>query len=349
MNTVETLLLCTVFSFCTVVAQDEPDAASAFESRQWYADSLEQRADSLQEKANELENQLHAIEQRQPDNDPAIDSQLQDLRTEIEEIHAVIAETAEAIESTQEDIEEYVEEIAKDKKKKKHRGSFIFSLEYSRLAKEPLEDLVGTMNDIDFTLSNRQFITFGFMGYYTNQSNVRLGNGLFAGYKTFQSEPFTTNRYDSSSEETISVDSFVTLRVIPASFAFIGEKAFRYESLNFFAGIMLGGNLTIIVADKSELSNDLFEDTERQSVDKEEWDHEHDKKYPVLLSPAVTWDIHGGIAFAMSENMHVGIDGTLRFTYAYEGFNGVNTPIHSDEFLSVTPGVRLRLTFGNAG
>lgn len=347
MKIVQIALLCTTLLYCGIHAQDSTD--TEYDTQRIIADSLEMRADSLQELADELNEQLKAQEIKQTDDTSKTESDIENLKSEIREIHHDIEETAGAIEDAQEDIEDYAEEAAKERKKKKHRGSFILGLHYSELAKEPLKDIVGTMKDIDFDLSNRQILTFGLMGYYANESNVRLGNGLFFGYKSMQSEPYTTTRYDSTANESISVDSFVTLRIIPTSFAFIGEKAFKYESINFFAGIMLGGNLTIIIGEKNEMSNDFFDDTETDTDSDIYEDDETDKKYPVLLSPGVTWDVHGGVAFAMSKNMHIGIDGTLRFTYAYEGFNGVNTTVHTEEFLSITPGVRLRLTFGNAG
>jgi len=352
MNTLQIALLCTALLFFGIHAQDstDTDVETEYDTQRMAADSLETRADSLQERADEMNEQLKALEARQVEDTSKTETDIENLRSEIKEIHHDIEETADAIQDAQEEIEDYAEEAAKERKKKKHRGSFILGLQYSELAKEPLKDVVGTMKDIDFDLSNRQILTFGLMGYYANESNVRLGNGLFFGYKSIQSEPYTTTRFDSSANESVSVDSFVTLRIIPTSFAFIGEKAFKYESINFFAGIMLGGNLTIIIGEKNEMSDDFFNDGKTDSdSDIYEDDETDDKKYPVLLSPGVTWDVHGGVAFAMSKNMHIGIDGTLRFTYAYEGFNGVNTTVHTDEFLSITPGVRLRLTFGNAG
>ncbi len=69
-----------------------------------------------------------------------------------------------------------------------------------------------------------------------------------------------------------------------------------------------------------------------------------DNKYSTALAPMVSWDIHGGAAVALSPKFHLGFDMAILFSYGFNGFGS-----GSSDFLSVSPGMRLRFTFGKAG
>jgi len=64
----------------------------------------------------------------------------------------------------------------------------------------------------------------------------------------------------------------------------------------------------------------------------------------VALAPAFAWDVHGGLAFRLAPRLHIGLDGVVRFAYAYRGYG-----VGFGDFVTVSPGVRMRLTFGSAG
>ena len=330
------LLLGGAFATADTTAHPDPDAGKAL------ADSLQQAADSLDEKATELENLLRGVEESgDSDLRDEIEDQIEELRAVIEDIRKRVEETLEDLRDSQEEAVERIEDRIEEREERRHAGSFIFGIEYAHLDTRSLRYLQdhdrSLMGKYRFDFNDNNMLMLGLTGYYNLQNNVRVGNGLYAGYKSFQSDEYATHYFDSVMNESVPVDSVVTLRVIPVYIGFICEKAFIFESVNFFAGIMLGGNLSIVVKEEelAQLESSFISG-----------DHDEDEEsnYSVAFAPAVAWDVHGGMAFRLSERVHIGIDGLVRFAYAYEGYGA-----GFGDFLSVCPGVRLRLTFGNAG
>lgn len=338
-------LIVTAFLWTVASASTDAELDKTIEAKKATADSLQDMAEELEDQAGQLEDQLENIEDDKEDLKSEIRDQIEDLHEEIATIREKLDETLEDLKDQQDDIEDRVEDMIEEQERKRS-GSFIVTLEYSHLDTDPLKLFLKNETTIDFNLTGNSMFMFGLMGYYNSGNDVRVGNGVYAGYKSFQSKTFSTTYYDPFLGDSVTVDSIATLRVIPAYIGFICEKAFVYEPVNFFAGIMLGGSMTVVVADKEETPGELFIDG---NEDDSENDDHTDKKYPVLLAPAFSWDIHGGLAFTLSEHMHLGIDGVVRFSYAYEGFNGVNTSTNTPDFFSVSPGLRFRLTFGKAG
>ncbi len=330
-------------------AEDEQSGASVhfqLEVKKAMADSMEKQADSLEAQASQLEDRLDTIQEGREDLKD-------DLEDQIEDMHEAIADLKDKLDDAREEVQEKVEEmkeVADDALEEKeealeeerHTGSFILALEYSHLDIDPLKNLARHDRSLvgkPFDFSNNQMLMFGLMGYYNLENNVRVGNGLFAGYKLFQSGEYTGTRYDSIGDFIDTVDSIVTLRVIPAYIGFICEKAFVYNPVNFFAGIMLGGSMSIVVKEEQQAAyaSSFIHDDDDDDGDDE-------SRFSVALAPAVAWDVHGGVAVRLSERLHLGIDGVVRFAYAYEGYGA-----GFGDFVSVSPGVRLRLTFGKAG
>ncbi|MBN1758007.1 MAG: hypothetical protein JW863_06810 [Chitinispirillaceae bacterium] len=329
------LLLCGVFATADTAAHPDLDAKKAI------ADSLQQAADSLDLKAQQLEEQLRNIEKSRTDLRDEIEEQIENLREVIEDIKEQVEKTLDDLRESQDEAVERLEEQIEEREEHRHAGSFIFGIEYSHLDTDPLrylqdhdKSLTGKYN---FDFNDRNMLMFGLMGYYNMQSDVRVGNGIYAGYKSYQSDEYTTIAVDSLFNTSEEVDSIVTLRVIPMYIGFICEKAFIFEPVNFFAGIMLGGNLSFIIKEeeRAQMNSSFISD---------DYDDNGGSDYSFAFAPAVAWDVHGGMAFRLSEHMHIGIDGVMRFAYAYEGYGA-----GFGDFLSVSPGVRLRLTFGNAG
>ncbi|MBN1307378.1 MAG: hypothetical protein JXA18_05640 [Chitinispirillaceae bacterium] len=335
------------------------------------ADSLQRRADSLENEASHLEERLDDIREgreKREDLKDNIEEAIEDLRDRIDDlkddIEAANREISDAEEELRdkaddleenrrealedirekreeaiEDIRESLEETKEDSEERRQVGSFILGFEYSYLDVRPFETLVkNTEGRFDF--SNSHMLMFGLMGYYNTESNVRVGNGIYAGYKLFESDPYDGTSSDIVFGQPDTADTVITLRAIPAYVGFICEKAFVFDPVNLFAGFMLGGNITTAIVQKEVLTDDIFGDD-----DEEEGDNIH-----VFLAPEIAWDVHGGVAFRLAKNMHMGIDGLVRFAYAYQGLRGVGTNRRGTrEFFTVNPGVRLRLTFGSAG
>jgi gas vesicle protein len=341
MRLLERTLFATILLLGTVFATNETVGDPDLGAKKVIADSLQQAADSLDAKAIELEKQLDGIEESQSDLRDEIEDQLEDLREAIDDIREQVESTLDEIRDDQEEAVERLEERIEDREERRHAGSFIFGIEYAHLDTDPLRHLQNTdpslSDSYSFDFNDNNMLMFGLMGYYNLQNNVRVGNGLYAGYKSFQSDEYSTTVVDSLLNTTEQVDSIVTLRVIPMYIGFICEKAFVFEPVNFFAGIMLGGNLSFIIKEEERAQANT-------SFISDDYSDESNSEYSFAFAPAVAWDVHGGMAFRLSEHMHIGIDGVVRFAYAYEGYGA-----GFGDFLSVSPGVRLRLTFGNAG
>jgi TolA-binding protein len=326
---------------CSAGAQPDSLAADDMEAKKAQVDSLLHEADILDERASRLEDRLESAGENRSDLGEELKEQIEELRDAVDNIRDNVEQAVDALEDAREEAVEKIEDALDEREEKRHAGSFIVALEYSRLDVRPLESLQKNDKSLTgkytFDFSNRSMMTFGLMGYYNMENNVRVGNGISAGYKSYQSGTYSTTAYDSLLEISEPVDSVVTLRVIPASIGFVCEKAFMYDPVNFFAGMMIGGNLTIVVKEEQEAQLE-------SSFISSGSDSDHDSRYSVALAPAVAWDVHGGAAFKVSRIMHIGFDAIIRFAYAYEGFGA-----GFGDFLSVNPGFRLRLTFGNAG
>jgi hypothetical protein len=212
-------------------------------------------------------------------------------------------------------------------------------VEYHRLDTDPLiENLAQKARSTqmkNFDFENNHMLMLTLMGYYNVENNLRVGNSIMAGYKSFTSDVYRTVRDDGLFGSQDSVDSVSTLRIIPAYIGFVCEKAFIFEPVNFFVGFVIGGNLTIAIEEEEEQDSDMLNFN----------DDDIDPRFRVAFAPAFAWDVHGGVAFKLTDKMHIGVDGVLRFAYAYEGFIQIND---GDAF-SFSPGVRLRLSFGSAG
>ncbi|MBN1577333.1 MAG: hypothetical protein JW913_12315 [Chitinispirillaceae bacterium] len=368
MRFIATSLLVTAFFWITASAQDGFSLSAELRIKKTQADSLQRKADSLEDEASRLEDRLDNIREDRKDLKDDLADEIEDLRDEIENLKDKIEaanselrdaeddlrdkaddleeDRREALEDIQEnrkealeDIRESLEETKEDIEERRQVGSFILGFEYSYLDVRPFKELMkNTDPRIDF--SKNHMLMFGLMGYYNTESNVRVGNGLYAGYKRFESDPYDGTSDYGLFDSLEPTDTVVSLRVIPAYVGFICEKAFVFDPVNLFAGFMLGGNITTTIVQKEVLTDDIFGDD-----DKVEEDNTH-----VFLAPEIAWDVHGGIAFRVAKNMHIGIDGLVRFAYAYQGLRGIDTNRRGTrEFFTVNPGVRLRLTLGSAG
>jgi len=314
------------------------------------ADELEWEADSLEKRALELEHHLDSLETSSSVNsgDSAFTHEIARIKREMVElkdkIKASVAAALHKVEFVSDEEERPPEKVRVIITEpvppcKKGSGAFMLSFEYTDFDVAPLQQLAKndrSLSGIPLSVSDTRMLTLGFTGYHSDDQHVRLGNGLYLGYKSFNSDIYS--RLSDTSDTAIYLDSIVTLRVIPIYYGFLCEKAFRYEQADFFAGIMIGGHVTVVVKEEqsAELISSFISDETSEEGD--------DGRFSVALSPAIFGDIHGGISFALSERLHAGIDGVIRCAYAYEGFG----PGFGDYF-TVSPGIRLRLSFGKAG
>lgn len=313
------------------------------------ADSLQHLADSLEARAAELEQLIDTSGRRGDDFKSELKAEMDKLHTEMMNVKKKIADAlhdAFSVDDAAQDgappetPAERIDVVIEERPQKKHNGSFIVALEYTNFDVAPLKQLATNDRSLEgktFHFSDNQMLTFGLMGYYGKESNLRIGNGLYVGYKAYYSERFSDTLHMVGVDSVMITDSISILRVVPVYFGFLCEKAFNYDPINFFAGIMLGANTTFVIKSEQEAQS-MTSFMSEDSVGSGE------ENYTVAFAPSIAWDVHGGIAFKLSNHFHIGIDGIVRFAYAYEGFGA-----GFGDFLSVNPGIRMRLTFGRAG
>ncbi len=322
----------------------QSDSAAGLDTNRTKADSLQAAAEKLEAKALALEAQLDSLNDEPHGLRNDLEEAIGNLRMEIGEIRENIEKAISGLLESQEEVEEECEkriqgeiELRKEKSGRKQlKFSFVSGMEYSFLDTDPLlRSLVRnarSTRDNDFDFGNKGMLMLSFMWYHSLDNGIRVGNDFSGGYKQFQSEPYGND--DMNGEEN-PADSVIILRVIPAFLGFICEKAFDLQSMQLFGGFMIGAGTTVVIENKEPLSSDFIGGTHEEKGE---------RSYGVVFAPVFAWDLHCGMALKPAESMSIGIDGVLRFAYAYEGF----TRINDGDAFSCSPGIRLRLSFGRA-
>ncbi len=217
-------------------------------------------------------------------------------------------------------------------------GAGMLTAQVSWLNTEPLEKLNRLEKDLrkDFDFHHNAMPVFGAVGYYDIGNGLRTGGGLWAGYKSFQSESYTGLAPDS-----LERDSVVTLRVIPAYLGFNLEKTIPFPGFKMYLGGMLGGGVYTVHRQFYDVEgDDFFVSVEDDTLSEEEFDEDYGS---FAFAPFVAWDVHGGATMTLAPVFHISLDGVLLFTYAPEGFG-----FGFGDFLTVNPGIRLRFIFGKS-
>jgi gas vesicle protein len=282
-----------------------------------------------------------------PDDIEDLKEQIDELREDVQESIADIREDLEESRSElKEDCAEAREDIAeRSEDGPRHKGaSGIITAQFIRIDTDPLAALVKAEKKLQgksFDFEEVQTAPMiGIMGYYDQGNGVRVGHGLWAGYKRFQSEYYSGLKVDSITGLTQTVDSVVLLRVIPIHAGFILEKSFGVGTWNIFAGGMIGGGAEVVVSQFKEADGNIFLTDDGV----EESDHHNDGSIGATVATYCAWDVHAGASVRLAPAFSLGVDGVVLFNYSPEGFGRV-----SGNYLTVNPGLRLRLTFGKIG
>jgi hypothetical protein len=218
-------------------------------------------------------------------------------------------------------------------------GAGMFTAQISWLNTEPLQKLNRLADDLnkDFDFTNNALPVLGMAGYYDIGNGLRTGGGIWAGYKSFQSETYT----GLSPTDSTRLDSAAMLRVVPAWVGFNLEKTIGLPGVDLALGGMLGGGTYMAHRQFYEVDGgDFFVSVEDDSLTEEEFEEDYGA---FAFAPFVAWDLHGGATFKLARVFSLGIDGVLMFTYAPEGFG-----FGFGDFLTVNPGIRMRFIFGTS-
>ena len=272
-----------------------------------------------------LKDSSDVFEELSEDNED-LDDNIDDLKDELDDL--------------QEEIEEQHENKVECmiRKERLQKGSFNFTAGFLHLDIDPLVSLKnddGTLKKRLFDFKKDNILMLGLMGLYNEGKGLRIGITINGGYKTYESDIYKgIAKIDTVKKDTTWKDSIVVLRVIPALVGFNAEKVFYFGKFSVSGGFLVGGGATVVIKNNEPANaNAMFVNGDESS--------EHNHTWGVAYAPSFVWDVHAGLAFALAPAFHVGIDGLALFTYAANGFGP-----GSDSFVTVNPGLRIRLIAG---
>ncbi len=123
----------------------------------------------------------------------------------------------------------------------------------------------------------------------------------------------------------------------------IVEKSFSIQgNVSLYAGGMIGGGALISIADY-KIADDGFSDIDTDYDDEDPYDYENDSNVKIAVAALFAFEINGGVAFTLTKWMHIGLDFSTTFLYSSTGFS-----FRQGSFMTVYPGLKFRLIFGNA-
>jgi hypothetical protein len=210
----------------------------------------------------------------------------------------------------------------------------------------PVKDVVTREADLGiyhFDFSDNGFMVAGGMGYGGTRCGAKIGGGGWFGYKKFISASRTVTLQDSlgnvifNNGDTVKVDSSAQLYTMIAYGGFLADKNFATGNFTLNIGGLFGVGALILGKDfVSDEDNSAFSTVgEYDSTEiAQSW----------TAAPLLCFDIHSGVSYKISSFMVVGADANLLFFHSNSGFN-----FNTDSFLTMNPGIRFKILFGNLG
>jgi hypothetical protein len=166
------------------------------------------------------------------------------------------------------------------------------------------------------------FYFSGGMGYGGVGQGVRIGGGGWGGKRRYMSEPYGAAR-----------DSVVQLDVNVGYGGLLIEKAIVKEQLNYVMGCLVGGGAIRI--------SRRFLEKESASAFVESAGADSPGTAQALM---FVFEMHGGGTYTLLPWFHLGADANAALFYSNDGFDGP-----AAGFVTVNPGVKIRIIFGNIG
>jgi len=247
----------------------------------------------------------------------------------------VLEEISEAVEEAMEDAAEAVEE--RNEGHEPRGGAFTVQWHYlDRRLLEDLQGFVGADWDIPPDTRDRSALMIGGMNYRILPADIRLGSGLWVGYKGLRSAAYYTQTVDTVTGDTTTRHQATTLQVIPVHIGGVFEKAFEVGPVSFAGGFMCGGGALVAIKNVKP-ADEVFAGADSAACD-DGW--EGHEEVEVAIAPQIVGDIHVGVWVRVAPALRIGVDGQVMVSYAPGGFV---TGAAVCDFYTVSPGVRLRI------
>lgn len=177
-----------------------------------------------------------------------------------------------------------------------------------------------------FDGSYETFVLMGGMGYGAVGNGLRIGGGGRGGEKTY----------------SIPIDD-TTTHTLEVSLGFGGvliEKCFVANKMNIFLGGMAGGG-GIDVTDL--LIDNIYIDDIDDVIDNGK------KENNTFSAGFMLLEFHGGFTYTLIPWLHMGLDISMPFFVSPSGFKSRAGIGVGEGFMTMNPGLRIRIIFGNIG
>lgn len=177
--------------------------------------------------------------------------------------------------------------------------------------------------DIDMPVE--PFFMMGITGYGALGNGLRIGGGFLSGSKSYSA---------------LHNDSTYSIGVKCTFGGLLIEKAHVNKNMNWFVGGMLGGS--VLEATPSRASN--FAATVSSGY--RDFVAESFKE---LTASSLLLELHGGFTYTLVNWFHVGINFSTPLFFSPSGFRTTSDQSVTDGFVTVNPGLRIRIILGNIG
>lgn len=256
---------------------------------------------------------------------PALDYQLQPAPRIKDTVQLLSKESAEL----------FLESIRGRKRSTRQRGyggAIGPALGVYAIAMGPVDNLIRFMgNNSDFSQSHistdKPFALFqcsGITGYGAIGNGLRIGGCFMGGSRRY------TNFIG---------DTTYNLEINPSFGGFLLEKAVVLENTNIYWGGLIGG--ASIKVRPSKTTNALTS----ISVDSENFRINFNE----LTATSLLLELHGGFTYTMINWFHIGADLSAPLFFSNSGFTTSGGHSITNGFISVNPGIRIRIMIGNIG
>jgi hypothetical protein len=179
---------------------------------------------------------------------------------------------------------------------------------------------VGLKIDKPFALFQLSGISF----YGAVGNGLRIGGIFLGGSRSYSSHV---------------ADTTYNLEINPSFGGFLLEKALVYDDFNLFFGGLLGGST---IEARPSKTNSVFTSIPLD-VDNDNASFNELKARSFLL------ELHGGFTYTMINWFHVGAELSGPIFFSPSGFTTTGGHSITNGFISINPGIRIRIIIGNIG